>query len=87
MSAKGALIILARVGLAIVGSVAFYVLIYGGTAWLARAIGYDSIIGHTLGMISAAMSPIAFGVVVLPLIAIALFGILSRFAFKDGNAA
>jgi hypothetical protein len=87
VNVRGALIIVARAGLAIVGAVALYVLIYGGTGWLAHAIGYGSTIGHALGVINAALSPIAFGVVVVPLIAIALFGVLSRFAFKDGNAA
>ncbi len=81
------MIIVARAGLAIVGSVALYVLIYGGTGWLADAIGQGSTIGRAFGNINAALSPIAFGVVVVPFVAIALFGVLNRFAFKDENAA
>ena len=87
MNGRGMLIIGARAGLAIVGSVALYVLIYGGTGWLAHAMGYASTMGRALGMINGALSFLAYGFVAVALMAIALFVLLTKIAFKHGNAA
>jgi hypothetical protein len=82
-----ALIVAARAGLAIVGAVALYLVIYGGAGWLSDAFGYDSSIGHAFGMVNGALSPLAFGFTVIPLFAIALFWVLSKVAFKGKHAA
>ena len=82
-----ALIVGARLGLAVVGSVALYLLIYGGTGWLAETIGYESAVGHAVAMINGALSFLAFGFVVIPLFAIVLFWLLHKFAFRGKHAA
>ena len=87
MNGRGILIVGARAGLAVVGSVALYVLIYGGTGWLADAIGYNSAIGRAIGLINGALSFPAYGPFVVPFIAVALFLLLTKVAFKHGNAA
>jgi len=77
----------ARASLAIVGAVALWVLIYGGAGWLSQVFGYDSAIGYAFGMVNGALSPLAFGFSVIPLLAIALFWVLSKVAFKRKHAA
>jgi hypothetical protein len=74
-------LIVTRIGLAAVGSVALYVVIYGGTGLLAETIGYDSTVGHAAAMINEALSFLAFGFVAVPVFAGVLFWILHKFAF------
>jgi len=82
-----ALILSARASLAILGAVALWVLLYGGTGWLSQVFGYDSAIGYAFGMVNGALSPLAFGFTVIPLLAIALFWVLSKVAFTRKHAA
>lgn len=74
-----------RVVLALLGAVALYVVAYGSTAKLADFFGYDTALGHGLGLVNGALSPLAFGVVAVLVFAIVLFWILTRFAFPSNS--
>ena len=70
------------------GAVATYVLIYGASGWLAENLGHETTAGRAFGFVSGALSPLAFGIVAIPALAIVWFVLLTRFAFRSrANAA
>ena len=77
------LIVVARLGLAAVGAVATYVLIYGGSAWLAEHLGYDTTAGRAFAFVNGTLNPHAFAIVAIPLIAVMLFWLLTKLTFRQ----
>ena len=73
-----AIAIAARVALSLVGGVALYVLLYGGTAWLANMIGYDNGAGRAVGFMNGALSWLGWGPIFIVLFCVGLFVLLSR---------
>ena len=84
---KSMALLLLRAALAIVGAVAVYVLLLGSTSWLADQVGYESGIGRGLGLLSGALSLVVWGVYAIAILAVALFLILSRFAFRSQGSS
>jgi hypothetical protein len=76
-----------RLTLALLGAIALYLVVYGSTAWLADVAGYETALGRGLGLVNGALNPLAFGAVAVLFFAIALFWILSRFAFTNRSGA
>ena len=73
-----AIAIAARVALSLVGGVALYVLLYGGTAWLANMIGYDNGAGRAVGFMNGSLSWLGWGPIFIVLFCVGLFVLLSR---------
>ena len=82
-----AIAVAARLALSLVGGVALYVLLYGGTAWLANAIGYDNSAGRALGFISGALSWLGWGPIFIALFCVGLFVLLSRLGVFSPKAS
>jgi hypothetical protein len=80
-------IILARVGLALVGAVAIYVLVYGGSGWLADSLGYETPAGRFFAFVNGGLSLLAFGFASVFLFAVVLFWMLTKYAFVKRDAA
>src|SRR6476619_7610169 len=62
---KNILLIVVRIALSLLGAVAAYVLLYGGTAWLADSLGYESAFGRGLGFVNGALSPLGGGYIAI----------------------
>jgi hypothetical protein len=75
-------LIFVRISLALLGAVAMYVLLYAGSAWLADQVGYENAFGRGLGFVNGALSPMGWGYIAIALLAVVIFLILSKFAFR-----
>jgi hypothetical protein len=80
-----AIAIAGRLVLSLVGGVAFYVLLYGGTAWLANIIGYDNGAGRAVGFINGALSWLGWGPIFIVLFCVGLFVLLSKLGVLKGT--
>lgn len=79
-----AIAIAARLILSLLGGVAIYVLLYGGTAWLANAIGYDNSAGRAIGFMNGALSWMGWGPIFIVLFCVGLFVLLSKLGVLKG---
>jgi len=73
-------LVLLRFLIAVFGAVALYWSMYWLAGWVAHGAGYDTPVGQGAAFISGALSPLAFGVVVVPLLAVLLFWLLPKIA-------
>jgi hypothetical protein len=79
-----AIAIAARLFLSLLGGVALYVLLYGGTGWLANAIGYDNSAGRAIGFMNGALSWLGWGPILFVLLCVGLFLLLSKLGVLKG---
>jgi hypothetical protein len=79
-----AIAIAARVVLSLMGGVALYVLLYGGTAWLANTIGYNNAVGRAIGFMNGALSWLGWGPIFIVIFCVALFILLSKLGVLKG---
>jgi hypothetical protein len=81
-----AIAIAARLLISLVGGVAIYVLLYGGTAWLANAIGYENSAGRAVGFMNGALSWLGWGPIFIVLFCVGLFVLLSKLGVLKGTS-
>lgn len=75
---KRALAIAGRMALSLLGGIAVYLLLYGGTGWLADLVGYDNPVGRAVGFVNGALSWLGWGPIFIVLFCIALFVVLTK---------
>lgn len=71
--------VIARLSVALIGAIGFYLALYWVLGWSSYNLGYESGLGKSVAFVSGAISPLAWGIAVVLVLFLVLFWALPKF--------